>query len=283
VGVASVLISGNPTLGWEDYGRTFPRRELRDIKFSSRDNGGFWDASFNIVDELLTRPFLSDFLWSGLARMIYIYNDRGRRVWEGEIDEVVFDSGTVKTHTRLYSIVNKSWVRYLVSGTPTRSTVYQDSVSQNHFGIIERVRTGGQIAEAVANSIAELQLDWLAWPKAKRKIRKGGSERPMSLRIACSGFAKRFKHRVYTQTASSGDADASTVIEAVVDDLGQFVVTKEIDTNSQQIPQEFDSDRWAEGILTGIAEAGDPSLHKWVWGMGLDQTFYFKQAARPER
>ena len=281
---ASVVISHNPILNWEQFNLSLDRKYIVNPKIKRRDIGGYWSFDFVIHESMIDRAFAGDFLTNGGMRHIEVFNDRGIKDWEGFIYKVIYDTGTAKVELNLNNVANKMWARYNASGTIARSTVIQDTDSQNRIGIKERVIVAGEVSASVADQGVQQYVDWFGFPSpALREIRKGRKAGRAKLEIRCLGYWHTLGWRVYNQTAVSGDADASTIVTAIINGVGQFVKTKDIETNVTQLEQEFNSDRYASEILTSIASIGDSSYHKWIVGMENDRTFYYRQASKPEK
>lgn len=283
--VSSVVITANPVKEWEQFSLTLDRQMISRPQMDYRDLGGDWSASFSVHPDLLTRAFSSDFLANGMMRHVEIYNEKGVKDWTGFITKMTLNTGTAVIEADIADMANRVWVRYNPSGTVLRSTTLDFAGSQDRYGIKQRVLVGGKISLGVADAFAQQVLDWVKWPSpGMRSLSLGrGRTSRKSLDIRCSGYWHTLGWRTYTQTASTGEADASVVVQAIIDDVGEYIRSSTVDTNTTQVPREYDTDRMAKSILQNIAQVGDGAYHKWVIGVSGNRDFYYKQAQRPER
>ena len=263
--IASVVITANPVTAWEQFALTLDRKDIGRPRVEHRDVGGYWSFKCSIHPSFVTRALASDFLSNGIMRHVEVYNDKGEKDWEGFVSRVSMNTGTTKIESDVGNMANRVFVRYNVSGTVSRSTTLNNTDSQGRFGISERVLVGGEISLGVADQHAQQILDWVGWPSpGVRDINLGGKvlDRPQ-LQIDCLGYWHTLGRRVYNQTDLTTDADASTIVGNIITDV--------------------DSDRSADSIVKSITSLGDGAFHKWVTGFTDDRTFYYRQAARPER
>ncbi len=284
--IASIEITANPQLAWEQFSMSVPRDNIVKPVMESRDIGGYWKFNFLFHPDVVSRYLAADFLTNGGMRHVEVYNDKGMKDWEGFINKVIYrpDSGVMEMN--LGNVFNRQWTRYNDGTTdaPVRSTKFNDTDSQSRIGIKERVIVAGEVSLTVADQHISQLMDWTSFPSpVLREIRIGGRARPVELEIQCLGYWHTLNWRVYNQTASSGDQDASVIMDAIIDDVGEFVKNKEISDNVTQLEQEFDNDRYAGEIMRSIAATGDGGFNKWIVGMTDDRTFYYKQAAKPVR
>jgi len=283
--IGSVLIDANPVLAWESFVLSLDRKYIVNPRTEYRDIGGPWKFTFNIHPDRVTRAMASDFLENGAMRQIRQYNDKGELEWGGFIAKVVESTGTTRSELNLMNVFNRQWCRYNTGSGIARSTKFNDANSQAIVGIIERVIIAGEVSLTIADQHIEQLMDWTSYPSpGVRQIDFGGKvTREPSLEITALGWSHTLNFRTYNQTGSSGDADASTIVSAIVTDAGQFIDSTYIETNVSQLEQEFDTDRKADEILNSIAQVGDSGFNKWIWGVDAEREFYYKQAAKPVR
>jgi hypothetical protein len=286
-GIAGVVIRANPVLAWEQYSLSLDRMDIKNPKPKLSDVGGFESFSFSLADHVVTRSLADDLLTNGGMREILAYNVKGTIVWEGAIYKVTENTGTTHSELNVNDVFNRQWTRYNTGGTPPidRSTVFEDLVSQARVGIRDQSRIVGDVDPGVADQGIQALMAYTSFPSpVVRRINFGGKvlDRPQ-LTITAFGYWRTLAARAYNQTASSGNADLSVIAEAIVDAVGEFVVNKEIQSNTTQIEQETDVDRLSWEILETLVSFGDGGFNKWVTGFSADKTFYFKQAERATR
>lgn len=283
--IGSIIIDANPILKWEQYHLNLDRKYIVRPVPEYRDVGGNWKLTFGIHPDRVTRALSDDLLVNGAMRRVRLFNDKGILEWGGFIARVVEDTGTVKTELNIANVFNRQWARYKDGATTQRSTKYNDTDSQDRIGIKERVIIAVDVSPATADQHIQQLMTWTSFPSPSiRQIDFGGTVKSVpSLRITALGWWHTLGSRVYNQTASSGDQDASVIVTAIISDVGQFIVSTDIQDNVTQLEQKFDTDRKANQIIQSIASVGDSGFHKWIAGADADAEFYYNQAARPER
>ncbi len=288
--IATVMVKANPILKWEQFAMEFDRSQIVKPVIEHRDIGGFYRFTFGIHTDFTNRTLTSDFLVNGGMRYVVVKNDKGLVDWEGFIGKVEERTGTVRSELDLNNVFNRQWCRYNDAGVIVRSTKFNDVASQTKIGITERAILGGEVSLGVANQYIESLMAWTSYPSPQtRQIDfagkvKGGSMNPTpELKFVCYGAWHTLLKRTYNQTILNGDADASTIIAAIIADVGQFVVSTDIQNNITQLEQEADTDRYAGELITSILAVGDGGLNKWVAGFEEGLKFYYRQASRPVR
>jgi hypothetical protein len=243
--------------------------------------GGMLSASFSVRPA--SRDEALQLLHSGLGRNVELFDDKGRKDWEGFINTVELATGTATLSNSLNDVGNKVWARYTAVGgtTVSRSTVYQKTVSQSQLGIKELVLSAGEVSSAVAAQWASNYLDtvYQATPRLDGIDTGGTALAQPRLTIKCLGYVHALSWRTYNQTASTGSDTAQNVIMAIVTACGQFVKTSYIGPNATPVTKEYDQDRKAYDIIDSICQLGDSNKYAWVWGMTTDRHFYYDAAA----
>ncbi|KKK45420.1 hypothetical protein LCGC14_3165530 [marine sediment metagenome] len=77
--------------------------------------------------------------------------------------------------------------------------------------------------------------------------------------------------------------DFARILVPLTTDMGEFVVSTDIQDNVTQLEQEADTDRYAGELITSICAVGDGGLNKWIAGFEAGQQFYYRQARKPVR
>ena len=283
--LGSVIVDANPVLDWEQFHLNLDRRHLVRPMPEYRDNGGNWKFTFGIHPDRITRAFSDELLENGGMRRVRLYSDQGILEWGGFLAKIIQETGTVKSELSLGNVFNRQWTRYNDAGTIKRSTKINDTDSQARIGIKERVVIAGEVSLSVADQGIQQLMNWTSFlSPSTRQIDFGGKVRGTpSMTLTALGWWHTLGFRTYNQTALTGDADASLIMTSIVDDVGEFVVSKEIEDNVSQLEREFDADRKANEIVLSIATVGDGGFNRWIAGMGSEGEFYYKQAARPVR
>ena len=279
----SIDIRPNPVTGIGSYQRGFSTKDFVDLpQVEHRRIGGDWKANFRIYAN--DRNLAEDLLFLGVGREVKIYNDKGIVDFGGMVYVVTLSTGGSKVRASLLDTSNRVWARWQEAGTanpPDRSTKYNNTASQDLYGIKEEVwNAGQQVSAAEASQYAEKQLQEYAWPTPRAiEISPGKklSDRPI-LELTCYGWWHTLSHVRYNQTAVAGDVSASTLVDTIVSgaEVGQFIRSTEIHANGTPIEQTIDADMGADAIIKSIVDMGDATLNTWVAGIDHTRKFYYR-------
>ncbi len=275
----SIVVKHNPVMIWETFEHTFHSGDWKSksLRAAKRDMGGYRSAGWEIP--LTDRARAIDWLHNGVGRDVGMFTPDGRMYWEGFINEITLNTGTIQITMSLRGMANKVWGRRspVGGGAVTRSTVQNHTASQGRFGIKEEILNCGEMSASPAANLAQKYLDLHYWPTLSKF---GWSRGSPSLKFSCRGYWHTLGWRVYTQTDDAGEANVSAVVQAVVDGIGEFVASSVVETNTTQAARKFDSDRRADEILENYAGMGDSLYQRWIAGIGAGREFYYKVAAR---
>lgn len=274
----SIVVKHNPVMSWETFERTFhqPDWTPKSVKSARRDMGGYWSAGWEIP--LTSRVTAIDWLHNGVGRDVGMFTFGGRTFWEGFINEITLNTGTIQITMSLRAMANRVWGRRspVGGGAVARSTVQNHTASQGRFGIKEEILNCGEMSATPAANLAQKYLDLHYWPTLGKF---GWSRGKPSIKFSCLGYWHTLGWRTYTQTDDAGEANISTVVAAVIAACGEFVSTSTVETNTTQVARKFDSDRRAGEIIENYAGVGDSIYHRWIAGFDSNRHFYYKMAA----
>lgn len=279
----SIVIENNPVNILESFHQELNQDEFNIQSVITRDVGGFWSAKFSILNP--RKNYALQMLSNGPGRSVKFFNDKSLPVWEGFISKVVVSTGAASAFNDIRSVANEVWVRYrdFTTGALTRSTVATHANSQAKYGQKDWVLSGGQLRGIVADQKAEnyLDLNYWATPQLDSFEIGGAGTGRIDLQIQCLGWWHTLDWRVYNQTILVVEANAATVVEAIVTDIGDFISSTAIESNATPVAQEYDADRRGGGIIKSIADLGDSSGNIFIAGVGLNREFYYRRAAPP--
>ena len=274
----------NSVTGIGSYQRGFTMRDFVDLpQVEHRRIGGPYKATFRIYAN--DRNLAEDLLFLGVGREVKIYNDKGIVDFGGMIYTVTLITGGSKVRASLLDTSNRVWARWQEAGTvnpPDRSNVYDNTASQDLYGIKEEVwNAGQQVSVDEASQYAEKQLTRSAWPTPRATEISPGkklSDRPI-LDITCYGWWHTLSHVRYNQTAVAGASYASAIVNDIVTDadIGQFIRSVDIQPNSTPIEQTINADAGADSVIKSIVDMGDAYLNTWVAGIDHTREFYYRQ------
>lgn len=285
----TIEVKHNPATLWETYSHTFENSAdvksagYFSLKLSQRAEGGFHRALFSIR---AAHDFLSDFVESSLGRAVRVMGNDGALVWEGYIHDMEFDAGRGSYKVDIGEMANAVWVRYRIRGasTTSRSTVAIDQDSIDKYGRREFVLSGGELENTiVADAIAQQYLDTHSKPRptpTRIDPEKELADYP-TVSVNCRGWFDTLDWRVYNQTSDTDSQGASAQVIDVLGGVGQFVKSRDIETNATIVGREYDADRRGGAIIKDVARLGDSNSGRWVAYMTDGRTFVFEKAAPP--
>ncbi|MCK5564531.1 MAG: hypothetical protein KAJ07_04740 [Planctomycetes bacterium] len=272
-----------------------------------RAMGGFWRSSFDILGTFDELRFM---MLNSLGADVKSYSESSALAFHGYVHQAILRFPGGQLRFRLDGVGNSVWSRYLAaasggdvgsvaqdynaeevarlstelegSTSTARSTKQNDLVSQAKYGIIDHVLSGGISSSGVADNQAQNYLAVNAFPKpsfefADENINPGST----SLEFIVYGYYRTLDFRMYFQTASPGNANASDVAGAVIADVGQFIDSSRIVANTLQISQVYDTDRRASNILFDIARRGDASNNRHVIGVYENREIIYQAIPDP--
>jgi hypothetical protein len=287
----TIQVKHNPVTTWETYSHTFEKSaDEKDggyfgLKFSQRAEGGFYRVAFNIRGP---HDFLSGFMQNALGREIKILGNDGKLAWEGYIHELEYDADNVVYKVDLGEMANAVWVRYRVRGetTTSRSAVQTNDDSIAKFGRKEFVLSGGELESTdIADAVAQQYLDLHEWPRpspTRLDPEKELAEYP-TVKVQGRGWFETLGWCTYNQTTDTDSQGASAQVADILadTDVGQFVLSTQIASNSSRVSKEYDADRRGDDIVKDIARLGDGENNRWLARAEEDRAFVFDYAAPP--
>lgn len=247
---------------------------------------GFDTASFTLHG---TKLYLEDWFTNGLGRRIQRYEPKGGfSIWEGFVNKMTLVEPGTRSSLSLDGIVNKDRAKYVlvdptttpptISATATQTANGQDTDSQARYGIHEGVISVGETTAALATQKRDQHLQRLAWPQADDSFDTQQTD-DLRIEVECKGFAHTLAWQIYNQTVNSGTVNIDAMISAILTAAGQFIATPYVlDTNTAQVPQYIQDDRFALDILKALVSLGDASNNRWVMPVLEERIFYYRQA-----
>ena len=237
--------------------------------------GGYWELAFQIQGR---QTQIEGWIDGGLARHVELYNPALVMIWEGFVNQVDANIGSLSlTRGPLLSMANKISCVYStkdMSVTPPAAGVrefsdwYDNADSQAKYGILEKVLSAGGAATGEPAQIAQTALAELKEPTSQETDNLESSARP-SASITCLGYAHWMKKYTYTST-TEGTESATTKLENVITgDPNSFLSTDftNIETNATVVGAFEAERRTAWNLAKGLAAVGDSSYDRWLFGL----------------
>ncbi len=276
--IGSIVVKDNPILDTDTYldniipnGNLIPNSYNHEI----RAIGGYWNSGFSLIQK--QKEYLQDYLYNGLGRLVQSYSETGVLVWEGLITKMILRTTDKILAVSLDNMVNRVWARHLVATDAhlTKSTIKNNTDSQNRYGIKEKVLQGEVATLSLANQAAQAYLDIYANPRKPAISHTGTGQ--IRLDVFCSGYFTTLDWQRYNQTAIQGVQNANLEIQAIIDVGGQYVSSTQLEKNTTQISREYDRDVSSGGAITAIARAGDANNKRYIVGMYENRILVYEQ------
>lgn len=242
--------------------------------------GGYESANMAINDRQLN---IEDWLSSGLMRHIEVYSPSLVKIWEGFVNEIQITLGGLSvTRGPLLDVSNNVAVTYSTIDTSisppavgqrTTTPFNSDSDSQTLYGVLEAVlNTGGATANEVV-AIRGVFLNENKDPQTSQQLSLGENS-GISMQLNCLGYYHLFKKYIYNQTVSTGTANLSTILAAIIaaDPNSIFSTsTSNITTNTLQVKQYLNDNSPAWQLIQGLIARGDSSDNRYIFGIYNDR------------
>lgn len=251
--------------------------------------GGFDTAACELsVSRAEAEQFLEQYVGNRIAAYV---DNPAAPIWEGLINRITFNYGSVEYTISLEEMANRATVFMPAQGTLTTAitAAANNTASQAIYGIIEKTLDAppiGSSATGIRTILRDKYLSQYAYPQASMAFRGAGA---ITLRLEMLGFYHTLLWDNYTNTAIT-TANASVVLtEVIQDNANTTTFFDDTDTSLIAANATFTFSRQASTGVTrwqfcqGIQEAGD-GVNEWI--MGITPTdvntgkrrFYYQQA-----
>lgn len=279
--IESIVVKNNPVTLWESFHCELERPQFSISQMSLRDIGWYYEARFKLINPTK----LDALMWlnNGPGRDISFYNDKANMDWEGFINAVTLSKGDADAKNSLTNLSNEVWVRYsdLTTGLVSRSNVASHVASQARYGQKDWVLNGGELEADEADQLAQIWLDRNFWatPQLQRiNIGESARKKELELEFYCLGYWHTLNWKVYNQTAVTGTTAASTIVAAIITEVGDYIASTSIDTNDLLHTREYDADRRGGDIVEAITRVGFANNQPGVCGVRDGREFFFEPA-----
>lgn len=249
---------------------------LNDYSHEIASMGGYMTARIRINGRQVD---LEDWYERGLGRRIVTYSPDGVIVWEGFVNTVKLALGPLsKTIGPLLDIANRvRLVHSFISaggqdiGLRLSTDWADNTVSQDKYGIFERVLATGGASIATAEQLRDQYLEENVNPPRSEEWTLGGGG--VSMELECAGYVRLMEHYVYNN-ATTGAQNLSVKLAAVLDaePNGIFDSTNAlIEANTLQVSTKDDTNRIAWNIIKELVAQGDASFNETIFGIYANQ------------
>lgn len=282
--IGNINIRGNVIEGVDNYLRSLESGERITNSYRHKIGAdyGFTSMKFSVEPcKTLSEQDIFELFEFGLGRDISSYSDNTLLAWEGMIHRMTLSYPGFSIITSLDDVFNRVWIRYLENdgGQIARSTVLNDTKSQEYIGIKEGVVEAAVLSTTVANQ------ETAAYLAAVSKFRPGAmsfkqNDQGIELEIEARGYWHTLDWIHYNQTASAAASNISAVVTAVMaTNAAQYINIQQIDSNTTAVPSVYDGDDPSGQIIQELARYSDASYNRWIARVEDGRRFRFKQAA----
>jgi hypothetical protein len=246
--------------------------------------GGFLEATISLSGD---QSVIEEWYTDGIGRHIVVVNPAGAVCWEGFVNSIEVVMGAFSaTRGPLLNVANRVSAMYtpiieaeteeLVTGTETETTIAEDLVSQQRYGIWEKVINAGTVTDDDAEYIRDTYLEDNREPSVSSDISFGNSGSDANVTLHCRGYIDWLNY-AYNDTTDDY-VMASTKVAAVVTAEPNSMLTSSVDTNGILVSSLEDGNRMASAIIEEIVSMGDIYDNRWLYGCYENRVVYYNAA-----
>jgi len=242
-------------------------------------NGGWTSATVSLTLSLSDAE-----IWfqSGINRHVEVYNPAQVVIWAGFVNQITMSIGTLQAiRGPLLDVANRVSVTYTpildattappLEGSNTTTTIANDATSQDLYGILEDVLSGGSLLDdGTTDDAAQMRDVYLQEsrnPQTSEDINLSQSA-SVVVTLDLLGYIHRFSRYVYQDTTSATiqlDAKIQAVING--DPNGMFSTDfSRVDNNATLTSRYENTNRDALTILQECVSFGDATNARYTLG-----------------
>lgn len=248
-------------------------------------NAGFDTMTFTTAGD---EVFIGDWLESGLFRHVVVTEPAAKVVWEGFVNQVSIDIGGLSiTAGPIMDVVNKGRISYRtldiatnppIAGESTKTPWSNSPLSQERFGVLEGVISGGEGTLSEAVQLLSTILEEIAWPDISQNFSLI-SQPTLTVTVNCLGYIHLLSKYFYANTAFAGEYDLSDKIKEVLSNEPNNIISAEsaiIEPNTTQVVRYDNNDKTALAIIRDLVALGDADFNKYIFGVYADRIFKYE-------
>lgn len=251
-----------------------------------RAEGGYWSADFSIEGNIHD---IDDWLAGGMGRHIEMYDETQTKVWEGFVNEISINMGSlVISRGPLMAVGNRVENYYTpiidpdtdppLTGDTMPTPIVEELQSQGRWGIIEKILSSGQLIDDDAEQIAALYLAENHDPKTQKDYTIGSAgSGNTTITVHCLGYVAWLEGYAYNDpTLSTTTVSAKMQDVLAADPNGMFSTNYGgIASNGTLVTAFEDSSRTAWTIIKEMLTLGGGSDDRWIFGIYADLQAYY--------
>lgn len=256
----------------------------------TRAAGGWWSATLSFAGR---QHEIEEWYERGLGRHVEVHNPSGVLVWAGFVDSVDIEVGTLSaTAGPLMETANRVSVIYTpildvapkLTGAQSVTTIAEDTDSQDRYGILEDVLSGGELLDdGTTNDAEQYQDTYIAehrWPATDERLSFSASSQAKAT-LHLKGYI-HFLKRYITETTTEATCSVYTkIVDALADDRnGLFSVDRvHVYNNPFLVYRREDKHRSAWTVINEMVNLGDANDNRYVFGVYEGQKFHYRQVS----
>lgn len=237
--------------------------------------GGYTAASITIQDR---QERIEEWIAAGLGRHIEIANPDGQCVWEGFVNQYEARLGPLAVSGGpVMDIVNRCTVIYTpidtaadppARGPQTETTTANDTDSQDRYGIIETVYSGGEATPSGAEQIRDTIIADRKDPQRSENVAVGSGS-PPTVTLNCVGYYNFLDRYIYNESTTATLSISTKIQNALgADPNGLFSTDYDrIETNSFLVAAAERDNRTAWAIIKALAGIGNATDERTFFGI----------------
>ena len=241
-----------------------------------RANGGYWSAGFSLSGR---KDYIDRWIERGLGRHIEVYNHAQHLIWEGFVNKVSATIGSDNiTVGPLLDIGNKTQLFYssfvqLANGQGSQgvrlsTSTTGNTASQERYGVIERLLSGGGIPQTEAENLRDAYLLENADPRTTQQGAFGG-QGTVSVSIECLGYIQMAKAFSYTNATRSTETVTAKIKAVLAADPNALLSSDYVNVsdNTFTIQTYEDGSKSGFDVIQGLGEIGGASDERYTFGL----------------
>lgn len=240
-----------------------------------------------------TQDYLDEWFENGLGRHIEVNNTYGQIIASGFVNRVTTISNTLQaSRGPLVEVCNRASVVYTpiidvsvsppLTGAVKSTIITEDDDSQNKYGIIEKVISGGQLLDDGTTNEAEdyrdRYLDGTKEPSTGDKSLSLGSSSQPSIQLEVLGYYAWFDLYVYTNVTTLTTTMTTKMQAVFAADPNDIFSTDyaDVEDNNLLVANYDNDNRTAKSILEEMVKRGnDVDDQRRVFGVFENQKIYY--------
>jgi len=223
--------------------------------------------------------YVSDWIEKGLGNHVEVKNMVGSIIWEGFVNNVSVNVGGLTVSIGpLMDVVNRARIVYKTvdygvtppqGGATVRGEWDDSDDSQERFGVLEGVITGGEGQPDEMSRLLGSVVAHTAWPETTQNFSLGAAI-DMRVTVSCLGYSHFMNKYHYYETSVAGDENISTKLSSVLDTDPNNIFSQynaEIDTNTSQVHKYESDDKTAMTVIKELLTLGDSAYNRYTFGV----------------